>query len=84
LAICRARRAFRPPEVAAPLLRGCRLGLGIALAFLVSHLFSFPTIVKARSPMVAFAVSVAVGLIFGTYPARRAAYMDPIEALRHE
>ena len=35
-------------------------------------------------PLLALGVSMAVGFIFGTYPARRAAYMDPIEALRHE
>lgn len=33
---------------------------------------------------VAFAISVGVGVLFGIYPARRAAYMDPIDALRHE
>jgi putative ABC transport system permease protein len=60
------------------------VGLGIALAHVVSHFFEFPTIIQPWSPMLAFAVSVAVGLIFGTYPARRAAHMDPIEALRHE
>jgi len=58
--------------------------LGIALSHLVARMFEFPTIVRPWSPLLAFGVSVAVGLIFGTYPARRAAYMDPIEALRHE
>jgi putative ABC transport system permease protein len=60
------------------------VGLGIVLSRLVTHFFSFEAIIRPWSPIVAFAVSVAVGLIFGMYPARRAAYMDPIEALRHE
>jgi putative ABC transport system permease protein len=58
--------------------------LGIGLSHVVTHFFAFPTIIRPWSPVLAFAVSVAVGLIFGTFPARRAAYMDPIEALRHE
>ena len=60
------------------------IGLGIGLSYFVSHVLSLPTIIPLWSPLVAFCVSVGVGLISGGYPARRAAALDPIEALRHE
>jgi putative ABC transport system permease protein len=56
---------------------------GIGLTFLVTHVFALQTILRPWSPMLAFAVSIGVGVLFGMYPARRAARMDPIEALRH-
>jgi putative ABC transport system permease protein len=58
--------------------------LGIGLSHAVAHVLTLPALIPLWSPLVAFAVSVAVGLASGTYPARRAAWLDPIEALRHE
>ena len=60
------------------------IALGVAMSYLVSHLLSLPAIIPLWSPLVAFGVSVAVGLVSGSYPAQRAAALDPIEALRHE
>jgi putative ABC transport system permease protein len=55
----------------------------ICLSFLVAYAFGLPTILRMWSMFLAFGVSLGVGLVFGTYPAMRAARMDPIEALRH-
>jgi putative ABC transport system permease protein len=60
------------------------IALGVGLSYAVSSVFGLPAIIRPWSPLVAFGVSVLVGLTSGIYPARRAAYLDPIEALRHE
>ncbi|MEQ9445306.1 MAG: ABC transporter permease [Rhodospirillaceae bacterium] len=63
-------------------LVGIALGLGGALA--LAPLLNVPFIVQPDMMVMAFIFSAAVGVIFGYMPARRAARLDPIEALRHE
>ncbi|ALG89940.1 MULTISPECIES: ABC transporter permease [Actibacterium] len=58
--------------------------LGLGLGALASNLMSIPFVPDPRVILIAFAFSAGVGVIFGYFPARRAAQMDPIEALRHQ
>jgi putative ABC transport system permease protein len=58
--------------------------LGIIIPFAITHFSSMVTIITPSSPMIAFSISALIGVVFGLYPAFRAANMDPVEALRHE
>jgi putative ABC transport system permease protein len=58
--------------------------LGSLIPFLVTYFGHMPTIITGTSLLLAFGISAGVGVVFGLYPARRAANMDPIESLRHE
>jgi putative ABC transport system permease protein len=58
--------------------------LGTILAWVVSRLIHFPFYFSVPWTVTAVVFSVGVGIVFGLYPARRAAHMDPVAALRHE
>ncbi|MEK6768622.1 MAG: ABC transporter permease [Gemmatimonadota bacterium] len=58
--------------------------LGGGLATLLSKLTPIPAVVPLWSVLSAVGASIAVGMVFGVFPANRAARMDPVEALRHE
>ncbi len=60
------------------------VALGLAVPWWIEYKSGMRTIVTPQAPLLAFAISVGTGVIFGLYPAWRAASMDPVEALRHE
>ena len=60
------------------------IGLGFGLTKAITMYADWRTIVSWQAILLSFCVSASVGIIFGFYPARRAALQDPIEALRHE
>jgi putative ABC transport system permease protein len=63
-------------------LLGIAIGFGIAEA--VSYFAGWPTSVSASAVLASFFFSAAVGVFFGLYPAKKAAALDPIDALRYE
>jgi putative ABC transport system permease protein len=60
------------------------IALGLTAGALATHAFKVPFVLNVGIVMLSFGFSAAVGIIFGYFPARRAAQLDPIEALRHE
>jgi putative ABC transport system permease protein len=76
---------FLVEAIALSLLGGA---LGVALGFgaaeLINRFATFKAIISPSSVVLAFGVSAAIGIFFGFYPARKAAALDPIEALRYE
>jgi putative ABC transport system permease protein len=76
---------FLTEAVALSILGGIiGIALGILSSELVTMYLGWPTLVSSTWIFISFLASVAIGIFFGFYPARKAAQLDPIDALRYE
>ncbi len=60
------------------------IGLGLFIPWMITLFAGMPTVVTLHSVLLSVGISITVGIVFGLYPAARAAQVDPIIALRHE
>jgi putative ABC transport system permease protein len=60
------------------------IALGLTLSYAVGHVMQWATLVTPQAVLLSFGVAAATGMFFGFYPARKAASLNPIDALRYE
>jgi putative ABC transport system permease protein len=60
------------------------VGLGIGSSFIIKNMLNWPVVITTYSIVLSFAVCTFTGIFFGWYPARKAANLDPIDAIRYE
>jgi putative ABC transport system permease protein len=84
----RARDVMRQFLIEAVLLSVVGGALGIAVGYWLAPMLTkfagFPTLISSTSVILAFSVSAVIGVVFGFFPALKAANLDPIDALRYE